>query len=362
MDKKKHIITKKSVIYSGHSSCIYKGEINKKICAIKSYFDKESLEFQREIEVLKRINHHNVIKPLCIFKNSIVTLNYGQNLRNFIKQKVVNLKSSNDQTSFEELDSRITNKTTNAGIKSKFEAIFDSKSLPCENQLNSELICKDILENENQKNEKLNQSGNFYQNLHIDECVQNEKLKITNKALIKQLIDGIKYLHAEKIIHFDLKPENIIISDGILKIIDFGSAKYENETILKFNFTNSYTSLEYLLGCPKAHYFQDIWSLGCIMFELITGRSFISSNNTFQAINQILKIFGSPDKMAFLALEVKHTDFINIFNFNESTFKDVFKDIHGDLVLIFKKIFDLNPLLRISASEINIEQLPHTYF
>ena len=338
MSKKKHKILKKCAIYTGHFSCINRGEINKKVCVIKTYFDEENTEYKREVEILQKISNRNIIKPFCIFKKSIVTMSYGQSLRNFIEQRNIN-------------DKRLENlKQLNDANNNSIEFISAIESQSCENQSN--------FTNENKKSSNITS----LENQDIDTCNQNEKCKLLNKDLIEQLINGIKYLHSKKIIHFDLKPENIIICNGVLKIIDFGSAKYENEIISKFNFTNSYTSLEYLLGCSKAKYFQDIWSLGCIMFELILGKPLISSNNTFQAISQILKIFGSPSKAAFSAIHVAHSDFIDVFNIEVNLFEENFRNFHSELVQLFKKIFDMNPLLRISAKEIDINSMPNSYF
>ena len=79
--KKKYKVIKKSVIYTGNSSCVYLGIVNNKECVIKSYYDKNSTEFTRETEILRKLSHLNIIKPSHIYKKSIITRFNGISLR-----------------------------------------------------------------------------------------------------------------------------------------------------------------------------------------------------------------------------------------------------------------------------------------
>ena len=102
------------------------------------------------------------------------------------------------------------------------------------------------------------------------------------KHFMKQVFNGLSYMHAKNISHRDLKPENILIKqpscfdyDALkceLKIADLGAAKVLNPNGMNTPYVVSryYRSPELILGSNKYDCSIDIWSTGCILFELIT--------------------------------------------------------------------------------------------
>jgi NIMA (never in mitosis gene a)-related kinase len=120
-----------------------------------------------------------------------------------------------------------------------------------------------------------------------------EKDKWFNEEFIckvfSQLVSALKYCHSLHIIHRDIKPENILITDGdIVKLIDFGSSKQVESTLKSlstFTGTPIYMSPEILSGSSYS-FPADIWSLGCVLYELMTLDHPFSYHN-FVCINLI---------------------------------------------------------------------------
>ncbi|CCI49939.1 unnamed protein product [Albugo candida] len=132
----------------------------------------------------------------------------------------------------------------------------------------------------------------------------------STRFYMAELVIAIEYLHSKKVVHRDLKPDNLLFSDkGHLKVIDFGSAKVctmwrfklvimkitialkdeedRSTTSGSFCGTVSYVSPEVLKDKP-ATVATDLWAAGCIMYEMLTGRpAFIAETayGTFQKVN-----------------------------------------------------------------------------
>jgi tousled-like kinase len=97
--------------------------------------------------------------------------------------------------------------------------------------------------------------------------------------LIKQVINAIKYLHElpEKVIHYDLKPQNILFHKGRIKITDFGLCKITNQERLELTSQGVGTYWYLPPECfvtdqkPIITTKVDIWSIGVIYFEMLYG-------------------------------------------------------------------------------------------
>ncbi|KAJ3372826.1 Suppressor of Sensor Kinase (SLN1) [Allomyces arbusculus] len=96
---------------------------------------------------------------------------------------------------------------------------------------------------------------------------------------IRQMMSGLEFMHRHGVIHRDLKPSNIFFKDGVLKIADFSSAKFHGLCCRKVHDarvvgTPSYLAPEIVAGHQLIEIkgAQDIWSLGCSIYELIMGK------------------------------------------------------------------------------------------
>ena len=95
------------------------------------------------------------------------------------------------------------------------------------------------------------------------------------KMLLKDIVNGTKYLHKSGIIHRDLKPANILIKEGTCKLSDFGFAKsLQNEDVIMKSIVGTplYMSPQ-ILQKEKYTSKSDLWSIGLIYYEMLHGRT-----------------------------------------------------------------------------------------
>ena len=135
----------------------------------------------------------------------------------------------------------------------------------------------------------------FCSNLDLKSFINEHKKenKLINEqtiwTIILNLCNGIKKIHNNNMIHRDLKPGNIFISDNYkIKIGDFGISKILDETNYAQTFAGTllYMAPEMING-DKYTNKVDIWALGCIIYELCTLDYCFSDNNILKLINKI---------------------------------------------------------------------------
>jgi serine/threonine protein kinase len=105
--------------------------------------------------------------------------------------------------------------------------------------------------------------------------------------MIKQLAAGVEHAHKNKIIHRDLRPSNIMVSEeGQVKITDFGTSAWLQDVSFATTRIGSppYMAPEQFLG--KATYASDIYSLGCILYEMLIGRPPIFDPDPFKILER----------------------------------------------------------------------------
>ncbi|BAE57360.1 protein kinase [Aspergillus flavus] len=123
------------------------------------------------------------------------------------------------------------------------------------------------------------------------------------KKFMAQLIEGIRYCHSHRILHRDLKPQNLLIDrDGNLKLADFGLARafgvplrtYTHEVV-----TLWYRSPEILLGGRQYSTGVDMWSCGAIFAEMCTRKPLFPGDSEIDEIFKIFRLLGTPDEVAW---------------------------------------------------------------
>ncbi|EXB29179.1 Serine/threonine-protein kinase 36 [Morus notabilis] len=130
--------------------------------------------------------------------------------------------------------------------------------------------------------------GELFEVLEDDNCLPEEQVQ----AIAKQLVRALHYLHSNRIIHRDMKPQNILISKGsIVKLCDFGFARAMsmNTVVLRsIKGTPLYMAPELVREQPYNHT-ADLWSLGVILYELFVGQPPFYTNSVYALIRHIVK-------------------------------------------------------------------------
>lgn len=94
--------------------------------------------------------------------------------------------------------------------------------------------------------------------------------------MFNKILDGIEFIHNKKISHGDIKPQNILIRDDEIKITDFGTSKYTENIFIKTidgQETMAYMAPEIAGTRKERHINSDIYSLGVILYQILTGRT-----------------------------------------------------------------------------------------
>lgn len=205
--------------------------------------------------------------------------------------------------------------------------------------------------------------------MDLNDLIQSKK-KLTPKnikIIIYQLLRAIECLKLYKILHRDIKPQNILVyfleNQIGIKLADFGLARscsLPAEKYTKDAVTLWYRAPELLFGFDQYSYEVDIWSVGCIMAELLGGKPFFSGKNERDQIFCIFKKMGYPNGDDLKVLK-KFPDFFEMEiyeEFKRRSFKDFFPELDSDGVRLLSNMLELNYQKRWKIDDL----LAHSWF
>ncbi|XP_041129518.1 STKc_p38 domain-containing protein [Polyodon spathula] len=184
-----------------------------------------------------------------------------------------------------------------------------------------------------------------------------KKGKLTDKIIsyiLYQILHGLKYIHSAGIVHRDLKPSNLAVNQNCeLKILDFGLARHAESEMTGYVVTRWYRAPEIILNWM--HYTQtvDIWSVGCILAELITGQVLFPGKDYFDQLKLIMKLTGTPQPSLVQKMQSKDAKkYIQALPPQvKRNFREAFPNMDKKVVDLLEKMLVLDPDQRLTAKE-----------
>ncbi|XP_073327537.1 mitogen-activated protein kinase 12 [Pagrus major] len=172
--------------------------------------------------------------------------------------------------------------------------------------------------------------------------------------LVYQMLRGLKYIHSAGIIHRDLKPGNLAINEDCeLKILDFGLARQADSEMTGYVVTRWYRAPEVILSWM--HYTQtvDIWSVGCIMAEMLQGKPLFKGSDHLDQLREIMKTTGTPTQEFISKLESEDAkSYIrSLPKMEKKDLRKVFSTTNPEAVSVLERMLLLDPESRATAAE-----------
>uniref|UniRef100_A0A8C3AII9 dual-specificity kinase n=1 Tax=Cyclopterus lumpus TaxID=8103 RepID=A0A8C3AII9_CYCLU len=136
--------------------------------------------------------------------------------------------------------------------------------------------------------------------MNLYELIKKNKFQGFSLPLVRKfshsILQCLDALHKNRIIHCDLKPENILLKQqgrSGIKVIDFGSSCYEHQRVYTYIQSRFYRAPEVILGSRYGMPI-DMWSLGCILAELLTGYPLLPGEDEADQLACIIELVGMP--------------------------------------------------------------------
>eukprot|EP01123_Difflugia_compressa_P015763 TRINITY_DN907_c0_g2_i2.p1 TRINITY_DN907_c0_g2~~TRINITY_DN907_c0_g2_i2.p1 ORF type:complete len:410 (-),score=75.03 TRINITY_DN907_c0_g2_i2:235-1464(-) len=192
---------------------------------------------------------------------------------------------------------------------------------------------------------------------------------IHKRFILYQLLKAMKYMHTARVIHRDMKPSNLLLnSECLVKVADLGLARLidaekeegaRQQVLTDYVATRWYRAPEILLGSTAYTKGVDMWSVGCILGELLGGKPMFPGTSTMNQIDRIIEVTGRPCKEDVDAIQSEFAAQMleNLPEPNERGLESLYPSADADALDLLKKLLAFNPSKRITVEE----ALDHPY-
>ncbi|XP_043700745.1 mitogen-activated protein kinase homolog NTF6-like [Telopea speciosissima] len=171
-----------------------------------------------------------------------------------------------------------------------------------------------------------------------------------------QVLRGLKYIHSANVLHRDLKPSNLLVDANCdLKICDFGLARTTSETdfMTEYVVTRWYRAPELLLNCSEYTAAIDIWSVGCILMEIIKREPLFPGKDYIQQLRLITELLGTPEDsdLGFLRSDNARKYVKQLPPVPKQPFSQKFPNVPASAIDLAEKMLVFDPSKRITVDE-----------
>ncbi|CAK9436513.1 uncharacterized protein LODBEIA_P10710 [Lodderomyces beijingensis] len=181
------------------------------------------------------------------------------------------------------------------------------------------------------------------------------------QSFIYQILCGLKYIHSADVLHRDLKPGNLLVNaDCELKICDFGLARGFSEDpeqnqgfMTEYVATRWYRAPEIMLSFTNYTKAIDVWSVGCILAELLGGKPLFRGKDYVDQLNQILMILGTPPESTLVKIgSLRAQNYVrSLPTMKKISYKHLFPNANPLALDLLERMLTLDPYERITVNE-----------
>eukprot|EP00178_Gracilaria_changii_P025672 TRINITY_DN79015_c0_g1_i1.p1 TRINITY_DN79015_c0_g1~~TRINITY_DN79015_c0_g1_i1.p1 ORF type:complete len:364 (-),score=57.83 TRINITY_DN79015_c0_g1_i1:128-1219(-) len=207
-----------------------------------------------------------------------------------------------------------------------------------------------------------------YMETDLHQVIRHNILEDIHKQyIIYQLIKALKWLHTAGVVHRDIKPSNVLLnSECHLKLADFGLARSitqiqeTNGTLYtEYIATRWYRAPEILLGSQKYDKAVDMWSVGCIIGELLGGKAMFPGTSTINQLEKICQCVGMPKKDDIEVINSKFASTMaeSIPKASRKNFQDLYPKAPAEALDLMDKLLTFNHKKRYTWEQ----SLEHPY-
>lgn len=195
---------------------------------------------------------------------------------------------------------------------------------------------------------------------------------VHHRYIVWQALKALKFMHSAELLHRDMKPSNLLLNgDCLVKVADFGLARSMRDldaasrggpatVMTDYVATRWYRAPEILMGSPRYTFGVDMWSIGCILGEMLSGTAVFPGSSTLDQLERIMGLTGKPKASEAEVLSPYALEMLSQLQAPppaETTWSKHFPSASPDALDLMRRCLSFNPAHRPSAEE----ALAHEY-